>query len=344
MADAPRRIAGIALAALLAACSAPGPAPDELRLAGEALGTAYRVAIPRPLPAPAAALAAAVDRELELVDKLMSTYREDSELVRLNRHAADSPFPVSAETLEVLEAASAVSEATGGAFDITVGPLVDAWGFGPQRAGGQPAPEALAALLRSVGWRKLRLDRSRRTVSKSAPTLHCDLSGIAKGYAVDRAAEALAALGCRAYLVEVGGELRAAGANAAGRPWRVGIERPDSAGRMVHRILRITDTAVATSGDYRNFQVINGRRYSHILDPRTGQPAARGAASATVLHPSAMRADALATALLVLGEAEGLALAERADLAVLLLLRDSDGSLREASSPQFRATIKEGPR
>ena len=303
------------------------------------MGTSYRVTLPG-AQRDAAATGAAVNEALERVDALMSTYRADSEVSRLNRHESSEPLSISAETHAVLAAAQDVSFATGGAFDITVGPLVDAWGFGPLEASAPPAAETVRGLMERTGWQKLVLDERGPAVRKADPGLQIDLSAIAKGYAVDLAAEALERLGYRHYLVEVGGEVRAAGRRSDGNPWRIGVERPDSTGRSVHRILRLSDTAVATSGNYRNFREADGRRFGHVLDPRTGRPTQNRVVSATVLDPSAMRADALATALLVLGEDEGMALAEREDLAVLLLVAGADQALSEFKSRKFRAKME----
>ena len=336
-----RGVAPSLFAACLAACQGGLPPPAALTLEGPALGTSYSVTVSRAAASDGEALRAAVTRELEDVDSLMSTYRPDSELSRLNRHRALDPFPLSEPTFDVLAAAREVSAATGGAFDVTVGALVEAWGFGPRRAGPQPSPATIERLRGEAGWRKLVLDSNGRYARKAAPALQCDLSAIAKGYAADRVGAALDAAGCTDFLVDVGGELVASGANPEGGPWRVGVERPDLAGRTARRILHITDTAIATSGDYRNFREVDGRRLGHVLDPRTGRPAESFVASATVLHASAMLADAFATALLVLGEEDGLELAERENLAVLLILRDGSGGLREAESSRFRARMNQ---
>lgn len=303
------------------------------------MGTSYRVTLPG-ARADDGAIAAAVRQALNRVDALMSTYRADSEVSRLNRHESSEPLSISAETHAVLAAAQEVSSTTGGAFDVTVGPLVDAWGFGPAETSGPPTIETVRALMKRTGWQRLILDVQGPSARKTDPQLQIDLSAIAKGFAVDLAAEALERLGYHNYLVEVGGEVRAAGRRDDGSSWRIGVERPDSTGRSVHRILQLTDTAVATSGNYRNFREAHGQRLGHVLDPRTGRPAASRVVSATVLDPSAMRADALATALLVLGEIEGMALAEREDLAVLLLVEHGSESLREFKSPRFRAKMK----
>ena len=306
------------------------------------MGTSYSVTVPGAGPSDEPPIGAAVRDELELVDGLMSTYRSDSELSRFNRHRSLEPFALSPETFEVLAAARQASQLTGGAFDATVGPLVDAWGFGPAGAAGRPSDEAVGRLLSHCGWAKLLLVPDNRTARKAEPQLQCDLSAIAKGYAVDRISAALSELGFRDHLVEIGGELVARGLNPEGQAWRVGIERPDASGRLVQRILRIRDVAVATSGDYRNFQGSGGERYSHVLDPRTGRPASSRVASATVLDASATRADAMATALMVLGEDAGAALAEREDLAVLMIVRDGESGLCESVSSRFRATMRHG--
>lgn len=304
------------------------------------MGTSYSVTVPTATQGQDA-IGAAVRQALDRVDALMSTYRADSEVSRFNRHESVEPFPVSAETHAVLATAQELSATTGGAFDITVGPLVDVWGFGPREISEPPTEETVRRLLERTGWRKLVLDPQDRAVRKIVPQLRIDLSAVAKGYAVDLVADALERLGYRRYLVEVGGELRAAGSRADGTPWRVGVESPDSSDRGVQRILQITDTAVATSGNYRNFREADGQRYGHVLDPRTGRPTTNQVLSATVLHPSAMHADALATALLVLGESEGTDLAEREELAVLLLVARDGEPPREVKSTEFHARMEE---
>ena len=308
------------------------------------MGTSYAVTVPGAGEGDESAVAAAVLDELEQVDASMSTYREDSELARFNRHASTDPFSLSEETFRVIAAAQAVSETTAGAFDITVGPLVDAWGFGPHGETDPPPDATLVRLRRNAGWRKLTLNERETSATKHVPQLRCDLSAIAKGFAVDQIASALESLGFSDYLVEVGGEVRAGGSNPESAPWRIGIERPDESGRLAQRILHVSRTGVATSGDYRNFREVGGRRYGHVVDPRNGRPATSRVASATVLDPSAMLADAFATAMLVLGEIDGLALAEREGLAVHLILRNGDGGFREVSSSSFRARMKHGSR
>ncbi len=305
------------------------------------MGTTYRVLVPLPVPAVGAELAEATAAALDRVDRLMSTYRPDSELSRFNAHASMEPFAVSAETHFVISAAREISAATGGAFDITVGPLVDAWGFGPERRSDPPLESEIERWRENSGWQHIEVDHGGTNVRKGRTEMRCDLSAVAKGHAADQVAHALESLGCRNYMVEVGGELRLSGETASGTPWRIGIEQPHATGRAVRRVLMLSDTGVATSGDYRNFREVDGQRVSHVLDPRTGRPTTSRVASATVLHRSAMRADALATALLVMGEEEGMRMAERDDLAVLLLVREESGGLRETTSSRFRARMSQ---
>ncbi len=327
--------AALAIAALAGCAAGPEPVQTET-LAGEAMGTSYRVTV---AGLAGGNLGAIVRDTVDRVDSLMSTYRDDSEVSRLNRHPALSPMPVSAETFEVLAAARRASDLTGGAFDVTVGSLVSAWGFGPASAAPAPAPAVIRQLRDAGGWDKLELDAERHAVRKLHPETTVDLSGIAKGFAVDLVAGALEREGHRSYLVDIGGEVRVGAARAPGNPWRVGVERPQSAGRRPHRILPLARTAVATSGNYRNFRERDGRRFGHVLDPRTGMPSESDVASASVLDPSAMRADALATAMLVLGAESAIKLAEREGLAVLLLVPDGDGGWNDVESTQFRARM-----
>ena len=294
---------------------------------GVAMGTTYSVAIVAPvLPIEKQALRQGLEALLEQTDREMSTYRADSELMRLNRAASGGWRPVSQPLLRVLQAAQETSQLSAGAFDITIGPLVNLWGFGPvEKKAAAPTEREIDAALERVGYQKLQLDAPAGAVKK-APGLFIDLSAIAKGYGVDRIARYLQELGLNDYLVEIGGELRARGVNGDKVPWRVGIEKPLAGLRAVHRLIELRDTAMATSGNYRNFFEQDGVRYSHAIDPRTGRPATRRLLSVTVLHPAAMRADAWATALLIAGPEQGFALAEKHGLAAYFLIDAGTGA------------------
>lgn len=268
-----------------------------------------------------------VDELLDRVNVSMSTYRDDSELSRINASQATDWVSVSASLGKVLSAASTVYEQSSGAFDVTVGPLVNLWGFGPANAGAEPDAAAQSAAAARVGMHKLQVERDR--LRKAQPDLYIDLSALAKGFGVDELVRYLGDSGCTDFMVDIGGEIRTAGINDKGVAWRVGIEspRPEQLGGL-HRVLQVQGMAVATSGDYRNYRVVDGRRVDHVLDPRTGTPADNHVVSATVMHASAMWADAYATALMVLGWQAGQQFAREYRLPVFLIRRTPTGEER----------------
>ena len=271
----------------------------------------------------------------------MSHYRPDSELSRFNRAATTEPQPLSGETLGVVADALAVSRASGGAFDVTVGPLVDAWGFGPPgRAPAAPDEATLAALRARVGADLLEVDLAASTLRKRRANVIVDLSAIAKGYAVDAVASLLAEHGFGDYLVEIGGELRAGGTNERGEPWRVAIERPAPGFATAQRIMPLTDAALATSGDYRNFYDLDGARVSHTIDPRTGRPVTHGLRAVSVIADRCILADARSTALNVLGPEDGYDLAAAQGWAALFVADDGTGRLVERETPAFAAAVR----
>ncbi len=311
------------LAAGLAGCDRP---EEVVKLAGATMGTTWHVTyIPVPGAADETTVLAAIESQLETVNGSMSTYLPDSEISRFNQSPADTWIGVSAPFFSVLSTALEVGRASEGAYDVTVGPLVDLWGFGPGGGADRiPEPVEIEAALAAVGQDLLRLDGEATRVKKLA-AVHLDFSSLAKGYAVDRIAGALREQGVDRYLVEVGGEMRLGGLSGRGDLWRVAIEQPRSGTRGIATAIELTDAAVATSGDYRNYFEIDGRRYSHSIDPRTGRPVAHELVSVTVVHPSAMVADAWATALTVMGPQRAAAVAKEQDLAVYFIRRDGDG-------------------
>jgi len=331
-----------AAAILLAGVAGAAPAPRAaVVFSGPTMGTRYTV---RVVMAPGDAaendrVRAAIDRELALADRLFSLWNPASELSRLNAHASTAPFPVSPEMLAALSLARRAAELTGGAFDATVAPLVEAWGFGPsEKPPSVPSAEALAALRARVGYRQLSLDPARRTVAKARPDVACDLSALAGGWAADRLVAAIAALGHPDALAEVGGEVSARGRRPDGSRWRVAVEAPQAG--KVAAVLELEGAAAATSGDTRKaWTDPQGRRRSHVIDPRTGEPIAHGLAAVTVVHRDGAWADALATALLVLGPDAGRALATRERLAARLVLRQPDGTHAEWWTPAFEAAV-----
>lgn len=318
---------------------APTPAAAaEIRLSGATMGTSYTVRIAgRALSgAQAEALHADVQSALDGVDHGMSLHRATSELRRFNAHPAGM-IDLSPDFRAVLTAACETAAWSDGAFDPTVAPLVNAWGFGAAPAHGLPTGAALAAHRRAVGFGGVTVDPDLHAAAKSRDDVELDFGGIAKGYGVDAVARVLSAQGFADFMIEAGGEVRTAGRNAAGRPWAIGIEQPDTWPQRARHIVDLSGRAMATSGDYRQVIEHGGARFSHEIDPRTGRPIARGLASVTVVADDAMRADALATALIVMGPDKGRARAERDGLAALFILRDDSGRLADAPTAAFAA-------
>jgi len=308
----------------------------QLELTGQAMGTTFKVVLVEPPETMATdTLESELVAELQAIDLLASTWRDDSELTAFNLDLSIDWIPVSKDFCGLLESALSVSKVTGGAFDLTIGPLVNLWGFGPNGEIIEPPSAAeIAEAQNRVGFDMLEADCAERLVRKDIPDLYVDLSGWAKGYAVDQLAELLNSRGIDNYLVEIGGELRVKGQNPKGSKWAVGIEAPSTSARVPHAILHVTDTSVATSGDYRNYFEHDGQRFSHTIDARTGRPVRHDLAAVTVVNASTAYADAMATALLVLGPDKGPELARKLGIAGYFLVRNQTG-IREITTPDF---------
>lgn len=316
------------LALWLTACERP---PETLQLRGPIMGTTYTIrALPPTTTEGTAeadpALQVRVNARLEELNARLSTWVDDSDVVRFSQAPADQWVSVSTDTLRVVVAAREISEASDGAFDITVGPLVDLWGFGPA---GQPEhlPEQgeIDGLLAAAGYHKIETRANPPALRKGHSDLRIDLSAIAKGYAVDEIAKLLDALGYTDYMVEIGGEVRTRGLRADHTRWRIALEKPILGKREILRIVPLSGHSMASSGDYRNYFELDGKRLAHTIDPRTGWPVAHGLGIASVVHDDCMSADAWATALMVLGADKGFALAEELGLAAnLVVVRDGD--------------------
>jgi thiamine biosynthesis lipoprotein len=316
----------------------PDRAPVVAELSGETMGTTWsaRVVVPDGARSLVQVARDSIEQALNRVNHSMSNWDPESEVSRFNRKDSTEPFEVSPDFAEVVRRAQAVSRATGGAFDITVAPLVSAWGFGADGTPGQVADSGIIEIARArVGYEQLHVTDDESALIKDDGRLTVDLSAIAKGFGVDRAAEGLNAVGLAAWAIEVGGEVRARGRKPDGSSWQVGIEAPDPEVRRIHRSVSLNDGAIATSGDYRNWYDSGGERYAHIVDPRSGRPVPWIGFSVTVAHSSATIADAWATGLSVLGPEAGLAIADREGLAVLYLTTDADGSYRERGSERW---------
>ena len=312
----------------------------EHTLAGRTMGTTYSVKVVTGPFGSIDGLKEKIDRRLDEINRSMSPYRPDSEISRFNRFPqAGVEFPISADFLAVMKMAERIYAWSDGAWDGTVNPLVDLWGFGRTgRPGMAPAKEAIAAALADVGFEKIEI-RGSGALVKRRPTVTLDLSSIAKGYGVDRVADVVRAAGFTDFLVEIGGEVVASGTRPDGRAWRVGISQPKPEARPdeLHSIVSLKDQAFATSGDYRQFFVQDGVRYSHIIDPKTGYPVASRVVSTSILAGDCTLADGLATAVMVMGVEKGMALIERLDgIQGLMIVENPDGSLKEHASPGFR--------
>jgi thiamine biosynthesis lipoprotein len=278
-----------------------------------------------------------IDQILVDINQLMSTYIQDSELSQFNQWASTDPFTLSPQTLEVLNEAKRLGAMSDGLLDVTVGPLVNLWGFGPQnRPEKIPSEIVIKNTLQQIGLNKLTVGST--WAKKLEKDLYVDLSTIAKGYAVDQLAELLLQNQITRFLVEIGGEMRLSGIKASGIPWKVAIEKPQTEQRSVQKIISIGNNAIATSGDYRNYYEQEGVRYSHLIDPTTGYPIRHNVVSATVVHPSSMTADGLATALNVMGKENALELAEKYNIAVLLITKEKDG-FTEYTSAKFEQLV-----
>ena len=326
---------GLAVVIELWAASAEA---DEATFAGQTMGTTYSVKAFLPASADRAQIEREIAEELASINARMSTYLPDSEVSRFNRAGANEWFAVSRETAQVVHIALATSEKTKGAFDITVNPLVELWSFGPaaeQRGQGvvpPPTNDAVAAVLERVGYTKLEVELQPPRLRKLVEGLQIDLSAIAKGYAVDRIWHLLNDWGgIHSCMIEVGGEVRVRGVKPDGQPWAIAIESPLLDVRKPELILAVQDIAIASSGDYRNFFEYQGALYSHTIDPRTGQSVSHPLSGVTVAAGNCVDADALATALMVMGPEEGLAWSEANGISALFLSRDNTGVVRQQS-------------
>ncbi|HET7202559.1 MAG TPA: FAD:protein FMN transferase [Steroidobacteraceae bacterium] len=332
---------------LLAACEKPPEPPSRGEFAGPTMGTTYTVTVVglRAGTAEARRVRDCIDHVLARVDRHLSTYSSSSEITALNRNMSNDWIPVSDALFALLAAAHRVSVETGGAFDVTVAPLVRLWGFGPNGLHDAapeepPSPEFIhdATAMTGYTWLELRAMPA-RAVRKGRTPLEVDVNGIAPGYAVDRISSCIARAGFPNHLVEIGGEVRAAGKRADGQPWRVAVERPIAGAREAYLGVRLSDLAISTSGNYRDFRRLpDGRTISHTIDPRSGEAVRHALASVTVVHERAQLADAYATALMVLGLDEGYALAQRLGLPALFLERIGQSQeFRERATPEFES-------
>ncbi len=315
------------LAFLLVACDAAEKELPVLRLQGETMGTTWHVTVPGiNTEDKVSSLQAGITSVLKQVNAQMSTWQSDSELSLFNQHQGTDWFPVSSELVKVVTAAQEISALSGGVYDITVGPLVNLWGFGPsEHEQTTPSEAEIQATLARVGYSQLEVRQRPSALRKRLPELYVDLSSIAKGFGADRVALFLDEQGLADYLVEIGGEIRAKGLSQRGDVWRIAIEKPMDLGRAVQQGIQLKDQGLATSGDYRNFFTENGKRYSHTLNPLTGNPVQHSLASVSVAASDTMTADAYATLLMALGDERGREFADQHQLNAFFIIRTDKG-------------------
>jgi thiamine biosynthesis lipoprotein len=314
---------------------------QEVLLTGKTMGTTYHITVITGFFNRAPGLAAKIEERLEQINASMSVYRADSEISRFNALAqSGEPFPISRDFMQVMVVAENLHRLTGGAWDGTVAPLVDLWGFGSKTNHKRvPTAAEIARCRATLGFDQILVSEDGYLVKRN-PAVTLDLGSIAKGYGVDQIAELIRANGFADFLVEIGGEVFAAGLRRDGKQWRVGINRPDPASPpdAVYKVVTLQEKALATSGDYRNFFEVDGVHYAHVIDPQTGYPVANGVVSASVLSDTCTFADGLATALMVMGPGPGVALVNRQEATeCLIVVRQKDGRLTEFISDGFRS-------
>jgi len=322
-----RKLFAVLIVILLLGCD---QATKPLFLEGSTMGTTYHITL---IKVKENDLKKEIDKLLAEVNQQMSTYKKDSELSLLNQNPSTDWIPISKALFTVIQEALRVSELSDGAFDVTVGPLVNLWGFGAKWTEEKiPSQEEIYQTKQRVNYQYLSIQTNPPAIKKAKPDVYIDLSGIAKGYGVDVIANFVEKQGVLNYLIEIGGELRTKGSNPQGEAWKVAVEKPIPNIRATQTIIPVHDAGIATSGDYRNFFELNGRRFSHIIDPKTGEPVQTNVVSATILDSkSCMTADAWAKVPIVMGAEKALALADRENIAMYLLIKEGDQFISKSS-------------
>lgn len=320
---------------LLSSCDMQQQAtqPYPFEYSNSTMGTSFTIKLSQlPDTTETGILQNKIDALLARINAQMSTYLPESELSQFNASQSTEWQKTSLSLFKVLQESKQVNALSLGAFDVTVGPLVNLWGFGPDPMRFEVPPGTLIEQKRKlVGSQHLYLDEKNTAIRKDINDLYIDLSAVAKGYAVDKVAELLAQEGVADFMVEIGGEIRLKGKNIQHQPWKIAIEKPAADRRMIEKIVSISDIGMATSGDYRNFFEVDGVRYSHTIDPRTGRPITHKLASVTVFSDTTMDADAWATALTVLGPDKGYQLAEKRRIPALFIIKSGDGFVEKAT-------------
>lgn len=326
---------GLLMLAMVAGCDKP-PAAEHpmLEIHGRTMGTFYGVKVVGDFPGGQQALQTQVDSLLKHYNDEISTYDPNSSLSKFNQQQTTAPFPVSQDMADIVISAVRVGQRTQGVLDVTVGPLVNLWGFGPDKRPVKiPTDAQIAAARQCVGIQRLHVDVSadHAELRKDIPNMYVDLSTVGEGFGADKIADFLESRGVHNYLVEIAGASRSRGVNAKGEPWKLAIQKPTDELDEVQAIVKPDGRAISTSGSYRNYYELNGQRYSHIIDPATGKPITHRLVSATVITPTALEADGLDTALMVMGPEKAMAFAKQQHLAVYLVIKTDKGFKAEYS-------------
>ncbi|EFE95533.1 FAD:protein FMN transferase ApbE [Serratia odorifera] len=325
---------------LLTACNDTETRP-QLDIDGKTMGTFYSVKISGQLSESRQQLQQEIDALLEQANDDISTYRANSVLSRFNQSRSAEPQPIPRGMADIILTAQRIGRDTGGAMDITVGPLVNLWGFGPdKRPVTIPSQRQIDAAKNDIGLQHLKLiaDQRGEWLQKDLPDLYVDLSTLGEGYGVDQLVKLMARKGITNYLVSVGGAVSSRGVNGQGKPWRVAIQKPTDRENAVQALVDLHGYGISTAGSYRNYFEQKGQRYSHVIDPTTGRPIVHQLVSATVIAPTALEADGWDTGLMVLGTEKALKLAQEKGLAVYLIGK-TDNGFTAVMTPQFKAFL-----
>ncbi|EOW6802741.1 FAD:protein FMN transferase ApbE [Cronobacter muytjensii] len=338
------RTALLAVALTAAGCdNAPTSSPQALVLEGKTMGTSWRVSLAGVDAARAQTLRDKIQVRLDADDRLLSTWKDDSALMRFNHARTTAPWPVDEAMADIVTESLRVGAKTDNAMDITIGPLVNLWGFGPDKQPVKTPDQAQIDAARArTGLSRLKVinGAGQQWLQKDLPDLFVDLSTVGEGYAADHLARLMEEEGVSRYLVSVGGALASRGMNPGGRPWRVAIQKPTDRENAVQAVVDINGHGISTSGSYRNYYELDGKRLSHVIDPATGRPITHKLVSVTVISPTALEADAWDTGLMVLGPEKAKAVALREKLAVYFITREGDG-FATWMSPQFKTFLEQ---
>ena len=340
------RVALLAATIFFAGCdnapdAAQTPVPAPVVLEGKTMGTFWRVSVVGVDAKSAAALQTKIQTQLDADDQLLSTYKNDSALMRFNQSKSLSPWPVNEAMADIVTSALRIGQKTQGAMDITVGPLVNLWGFGPDKQPVQiPTQAQIDAAKTNSGLQHLTVinQAKQQYLQKDLPDLFVDLSTVGEGYAADHLAQLMEREGIARYLVSVGGALNSRGMNAEGHPWRVAIQKPTDRENAVQAVVDINGHGISTSGSYRNYYELNGKRLTHVIDPQTGRPIEHNLVSVTVIAPTALEADGWDTGLMVLGTEKAKEVVRREGLAVYMIIKEGEG-FKTWMSPQFESFL-----